>query len=231
MQMTPQWPRMRQSTVVFRKLLKKHPGSPVVEVEDCPGRSCKATHSVAPGTTASEKERAGCPGAGVEAKLSVSPKTRIGRSPMKVRPRAAQSRLAVALLMRELQVGPSASKTWCAAASRASDLAATGSHSDRIDFRIAVVPTTLLGASTQIGADFADRLSMNKAAQAMRRKASDRPIFNSSCMRKRQARESSAAPWELSHQQHHTSSIRTFREQQALGNAGQSALISLRRCI
>jgi hypothetical protein len=58
-------------------------------------------------------------------------------------------------------------------------LAAAGSHSDRIDFRIAVVLTTLLGASTQVTADLADRPSRNKAAQAITRKTSDRPMFDS----------------------------------------------------
>jgi hypothetical protein len=177
--MTPQWPRIRQSTVVFLKPLKKQPGSPVVEVDDCAGRSRKATHSEGRGGMPSEKARAGCPGAGLEAKLSVSPKVRIAWSPIQVMPALAQSRLAVAALMRAVQVGPSPSRTWCAAASRASDLAAAGSHSDRIDFRIAVVLTTLLGASTQVTADLADRPSRNKAAQAITRKTSDRPMFDS----------------------------------------------------
>jgi len=99
---------------------------------------------------------------------------------MKVRPRAAQSRLAVALLMRELQVGPSTPKTLCAAAFLASDLAASRLHSDRVAFCRDDVPTTLLGTSTHVTADFADRLSMKKTAQTIMRKASDRAILNSS---------------------------------------------------
>ena len=176
-QMTPQWPRIRQSTVVFLKL-KKQPGSSVAVDDDCARRSRNATQTWAPGTTASEKATPARPGAGLEAIPSVSPTVRIARSPMKAIPASAQIRLAVALRMRELQIGPSASKTWSAAAPRASRLAASRSQFDRIDFRIALVPTTLFDTSTQVATARAGRLSMNKAAHAMTRKIiCDRPMF------------------------------------------------------